>query len=136
MLDQGKIVPSAPSTSQGVAPPSLKDSVKKSAPLRAVVNPRVNFATMLEPNCERLAGRSSICAKLRREAVADDGRDYESLDTLVITFEGVLGAFLRASPLKSLREGAENDTLVLRPGVAYALSILIDNFKVVILTTE
>ena len=51
----------------------------------------------------------------------------------MITFEGVLGTFLPHVPCSSK---IKTDTLILRPGVKEALTDLLRNFKVVVITGD
>ena len=60
-------------------------------------------------------------------------RAYNMLDILLVTFEGVLGAFL---PLKPQKQEEKTDMLVLRPGIVEAMTSLLKSFKVVIVTRD
>ena len=59
-------------------------------------------------------------------------RPFKNLDIIVITFEGVLGAFMPPLPA----DYQVMDPLLLRPGIAQALTDLLNNFKVVIITGD
>ena len=58
---------------------------------------------------------------------------YSNLDVLIVSFEGVLGAF--KTPIPELDQES-TDTLILRPGLAQALNDLLPYFKIVILTND
>ena len=58
---------------------------------------------------------------------------YSNLDVLIVSFEGVLGAF--KTPIPELDQES-TDTLILRPGLAQALNDLLPYFKIVILTID
>jgi len=108
--------------------------------LKTIVNPRVNFSTLVEPNCAMLEGANKTCLRLRQtmeDTMGDNFRMYNRLDIIVISFEGVLGAFSQAVPQKPLQpDQVATDTLLFRPGIATALEELLKNFKVVILTSD
>ena len=53
------------------------------------------------------------------------------LDILLITFEGVLGAFLTHGP-----DDDKTDLLILRPGIVEAMTSLLKSFKVVVITGD
>ena len=60
---------------------------------------------------------------------------YENIDLLIISFEGVLGAFL---PIAAQDRGEKNSTnkLCIRPGLAAAMTEMSRNFKIAIVSKE
>ena len=83
-----------------------------------------------------MKGANKACIQIRKtlsETNDESFRPFNNLDVLLITFEGVLGAFL---PILPSKYDDKEDTLVLRPKIKEALSQLVINFKVVIITAD
>ena len=101
------------------------------------------MASLTGPNCKQLkqANKACLTERLRLKETEKSGeeekshqqRAYKTLDIVVITFEGVLGSYL---PLVPQSSEVKSDTLILRPGVAEAMTELLENFKVVVITGD
>lgn len=108
--------------------------------LKIKVAPRIDLSMMVEPNCEQLSAANRPCLKYRLMQRSPDANKPTSV--LVVTFEGVLGSFLPSALSPHLKQHLavskkkKRDAMILRPGVARALTDLLGNFKVVVITAN
>ena len=70
----------------------------------ANVNPVLDFfASLTRPNCEQMHGPNKTCKKIRiKQQIDEEYLVDDSLEVLVVTFEGVIGAFMPTTPQSRL----------------------------------